>query len=465
MSRSAGSRFFILSLLTLAMFIPLFFVGAVIDARANYSREAIATVGRTWGGAQTLGGPVLVVPVEGPVTRIQQRETFDVSTGETRIEPVEVTEIGRRAPLYIQPDDFTVDLATEADVRKRGIFRVPVYSATSEMRFNFDLTDLGATIDPDETVLWDDARLTMALSENRALRGAALLLVDGAELPLDPRAGAAGVEATLGDPRDHSAYVLSLGFNGAERLSVVPVGRTSTVTITSDWPHPSFDGAFLPDGSEISDTGFQATWSIPALARSLPQIARDDYEAAARRAAFGVDFYQPNDFYQKAYRAARYGILFIALTFLTVFLIEDRSTRPVHPVQYILIGLAQSVFVLLMVAYAEQIGFAAAYGLSALATIALLVTFGASGLKLGRRTWVLGATLTMLYAVLYLILRSADYALLAGSTLAFAALAGTIYATRNEDWYGPERPDRPRRRLFARAAPAEPAGPVAPKQG
>ncbi len=173
-------------------------------------------------------------------------------------------------------------------------------------------------------------------------------------------------------------------------------------------------------------------------------MGRADSDATARdQTAFGLRFFQPNDFYQKAYRAARYGILFIALTFLTVLLIENRTQRPTHPVQYILIGVAQSIFVLLMVAYAEQIGFGAAYALSAGATIALLTMFGAVGLKLGARTAVLGVMLVVLYGVLYLILRSADYALLAGATLAFVALAGTMYMTRNEDWYGPPKVKQP----------------------
>ena len=208
----------------------------------------------------------------------------------------------------------------------------------------------------------------------------------------------------------------------------------------SDWADPAFDGAFLPDRSEVTETGFSAEWTIPHLARTLPQITREDYSYALRnRMDFGVKLIEVNDFYQKSYRAAKYAILFIALTFLSVLLIEKGAQRPAHPVQYLLIGLAQSIFVLLMVAYAEQIGFTPAYILASAATIGLLTFFGWTGLKLGKRSWVLFALLVVLYSVLYLILWSADYALLAGATLAFGALAATMYFTRNEDWYGPER--------------------------
>lgn len=441
--RSAGVRFLVVGLLVLLMFIPLFFVGAVIDSRANYSRQAVSEVGEEWGGPQLLSGPVLVIPVEGPVTRTESRDVTDPVTGQVRQETYEVTEIRQKPSIYILPEAFAAEVDTATEVRSRGIFQVPVYTATAVLRFGFDTSTAAGWLADGERAVWDQAWLRLSLTANRALRGEAVLTVDGVEKGLEPLSGGGrtgGILAVLGDPRGAEGYELRLGLNGAEELRLTPVGRDSRVTITSDWPHPSFFGAFLPDGSDIAEGGFEATWTIPHLARALPQVSREDFDGIARSdTAFGVRFFQPNDFYQKAYRAARYGVLFIALTFLTVLLIENRTRRPTHPVQYILIGLAQSIFVLLMVAYAEQIGFGAAYALSAGATVALLTMFGALGLKLGRRTAVLAVMLLLTYGVLYLILRSADYALLAGATLAFAALAGTMYLTRNEDWYGPPR--------------------------
>ncbi len=453
--RATGTRFLIVGLLALLMFIPLFFVSAVIDDRSRFSRDTIRDVGGEWGGSQLLSGPVLIIPVEGPVT---VTETFDVVDPETRQvtqDTRQVTEIRPKAPIYLLPEDFALDIATQSQIRSRGIFDVPVYSAQAVASFNFDTDTATAQLAPDERALWSAASLRVTVSENRALRGATSLTRAGSDIPLEPRAdGTAGLTAILGDPRGTDPYTLTLGFNGASELRATPMGRNSTVTMTSDWPHPSFYGAFLPDASEITDTGFTATWTIPHLARPLPQAARGDFDQTARaNAAFGVRFFQPNDFYQKAFRAARYGILFITLTFLTVLLIEGQSRTPTHPVQYILIGLAQSVFVLLMVSYAEQIGFGPAYALSAGATTALLTLFGALALKLGPRTWVLAAMLAITYGVLYLILQSADYTLLAGSTLAFFALGLTMYMTRNEDWYGPPR-EGPRKPWFGGSKPA-----------
>ncbi len=448
----------VVGFLALFMFIPLFFVSSVVDSRADYSRQTIRDVGREWGGEQLISGPQLVIPVSEEVTTSKRRDVVDPATGQVQrdektgnviFEYFEETSVQKRAPVYLFPDTFTLSVMTTNEERHRGIFIVPVYKAEMQIDFDFPVDDAGSVLVDNEKLDWDGAELRVFLTSNRALRGQADLSVGDQKLSLEPLPSGDGqkngIFAATGDPRGAEGYKLELGFNGAQSLSVTPAGRDSSITMTSDWPHPSFFGAFLPDNSEITDTGFTADWTIPHLARALPQIARENFDSAARfEAAFGVRFFQPNDFYQKAYRAARYGILFIALTFLSVLLLDRTGAKPTHPVQYILIGLAQSTFVLLMVAYAEQIGFGAAYALSSGATIALLVMFGALGLKMGRRTLVLAVMLILLYAVLYLILRSADYALLAGATLAFIALAGTMYLTRNEDWYGPEREKRSR---------------------
>lgn len=469
--RSAGSRFLIVGILALLMFIPLFFVGAVIDGRADYSRQTIDEVGREWGGQQLISGPVLVIPVEGPVTRTERRDVRNPSTGQIEQETYEVTEVRPKASVYVFPDQFDLTIDGSTELRHRGIFNVPVYTAEALAEFDFTLPEPRDVLEDGEVILWDRAMLRVSVTVNRALRGVAELTVDGRKAALEPMTGQqgrhGGIAAEVGDPRGASQFRLRLGFNGAEQVFAAPVGRDSRITISSDWPHPSFTGAFLPDSHEITKQGFTASWTIPHLARALPQIARQDYDGTARgQTAFGVRFFQPNDFYQKAYRAARYGILFIALTFLTVLLIEDKTRKPTHPVQYILIGLAQSVFVLLMVAYAEQIGFGWAYLLSSAATIGLLVLFGATALKLQNRVAVLGALLVLLYAVLYLILRSADYALLAGATLAFVALGGTMILTRDEDWYGqPKTPeDKKGRGLWGTRSAAPDQAPPDPQQ-
>lgn len=471
MQRSPGLRFFIVGLLILLMFIPILFVSEIINDRANYNRSTRDSVGREWGGKQLLSGPVLMVPVQETVTVREKRQVFDPASGEQKLDAddkpvfryVDVQKILNRDPVYLYPNQFSARIDTRTQERHRGIFTVPVYTAMAEMTFDFPTDAVTDALRGKEVALWDKSQIELQVTSNRALRGAASLTTGTTELQIEPLAArdarTGGLRAPTGDPRKHGDYRLELGFNGAQTLSIAPVGRTSDVTFTSDWAHPSFNGAFLPNDYEASEAGFTAHWLIPHLARALPQVSRKGQEQTARhQASFGVDYYQPNDFYQKSYRAARYGLMFIGLTFLTIFLIEGQSKRPTHPVQYLLVGLAQSVFFLLMLSLAEQLGFGAAYLISGAATVALVTAYGATALALGKRCIVLGLLLSLLYAVLYLILRSADYALLAGSMLAFGAIAGTMYATRNENWYG-DKQGKPGLGWFRRPPPPAPQSP------
>ncbi len=466
MFRSAGVRFIVVGVLALLMFIPLGLVSDVIQERSRYSDSTVRDISHEWGGAQLLSGPLLVVPVTEDVVYERKREAIDPVTGRTLrdeknyiiYEHYDETVTETRPSVYLYPDVFELNVDTRSQTRHRGIFSVPVYTADVGLNFAFDTDAVKSVLTGDEQVQWDAAELRVHLDSNRALRGETALAAGEARFDLEPiphRDGVlTGIYSQLGDPRDLGAMSLELSLNGAQHFGVAAVGRLSRMTMTSDWPDPSFVGSFLPDASNIAEDGFTATWTVPHLARSLPQVSREMPDRVARRIAnMEVRFLTPNDFYQKAWRAARYGILFIGLTFLTILLLDRTSARPAHPVQYLMVGLAQSVFVLLMVAYAEQIGFTAAYAVAAGATIGLLGLFGATALKLGRRTGLLVAMLVAVYAVLFLILRSADYALLAGATLAFVALALTMWLTRNEDWGGG---DRPRFRWSRRADPGAP---------
>lgn len=438
MFKSVGIRYLIVGFLILLMSVPLFFVSTVVNDRANWARQATNEINKEWGGSQTITGPYISIPVNGKETRKKkEKKQYDPISGKYEFIEEEYEVTVRREPIYLLPRELDQALDMKTQTRSRGLFDVPVYTADVDMNFDFNFDPVKNAIGSRETIIWDKAELLIGFTSNRALRGKARLTVGDNELLLEPRNGTSGLYSQIGNPlKNKGAYKLTLAFNGAKSVYVTAGGRNTVTNIKSDWAHPSFRGTFLPDSREVRADGFDAAWSVPHFARSIAQFGRGSVEQSLQTSStMGVELFQPNDFYQKAFRAGRYGILFISLTFLIVLLMEQKG-RPTHPVQYILIGVAQSLFVLLMVAFAEQIGFTPAYILAAGATIGVLTMFGATALQLGKRTGVMAGFLTLLYAVLYLILRSEDYALLAGSTLAFGALAGTMYATRNEDWYG-----------------------------
>ncbi|MEM7745582.1 MAG: cell envelope integrity protein CreD [Pseudomonadota bacterium] len=424
--QGAGWRFFGLILITVLMGVPLLMVAFVIEDRVSYKRQAVSEVSSQWGGAVHLEGPALVIPV-----LIERDRVIEERDGSERIE----TYTEQAAPILLMPEELEITAASASEVRRRGIFEVPVYSVDLAARFGFDVARVARVIGERETVQWDRAFVSVAMPSVRSFSGAAVLETAGRAFDLEPGSvlGHGGVEARVGDPRGLGAFNLSMRLNGAQRLTFTPTGRLTRVALTSDWADPSFDGAFLPTTRSVTPDGFEATWEIPHLAREIPQVSRG---TGIREVAFGVSFFNSVDIYHRVQRAAKYGVLFIALTFLTVFLTERLSKRPAHPAQVVLIGISQCVFFLLLLSLAEQIGFAAAYVGAAGATIALITFYGATGLGLGRWWWTLAAPLVVLYAVLNLILRSSDYALLAGSLLAFVAVALMMILTRRDDWSG-----------------------------
>jgi inner membrane protein len=416
--------------LSLFLAVPLTLIGQIAVDRAGYRATVEREIGATWGGAQTLTGPFVVIPVEA---KRKARHRLANGSYESRDETV------RAAPLVLLPETLEIDTQLTTELRRRGIFEVPVYSGRHAIGLDIDLARVIGLLAEGETVLWQDAVLALGVAEPRGLRGT-LVLEGGAE-PADFESGTgveglAGVHARLGDPRGHEGgwrFVLEL--NGSQRFRLTPAGRTTRARLRSDWPHPSFAGAFLPERREITGDGFTAAWSVPHLVRSLGQAFRGTGRLdELAGVGFGVDLFQPVDLYHKAQRAAKYGLLFIALSFGAIFLMEGSAARPPHVAQYALIGAAQCVFFLLLLSLAEQIGFGPAYVLASVATVALLTAYGRSALGLGRRCWRMTAALGLLYGAMYLILSAEDQALLMGSVLAFMAVAATMWGTRHGDW-------------------------------
>jgi inner membrane protein len=251
--------------------------------------------------------------------------------------------------------------------------------------------------------------------------------------------GFSGIHAPVAlSPDDADVpFSLAIKLRGSRELNFAAVGDSSSIAVTGDWPHPSFSGSFLPTSREVAGGGFSAAWRVPHLARNMTQslLAQDGLGTRLREASLGVSFFQPVSFYVLVQRALKYALLSIGFAFLSFFLIETISGARIHGVQYVLIGGAQVVFYMLLLSFAEQIGFEAAYFMASCATVALISVYSVSIL----RSWALGlvvfAELSALYALLFVLLKQEDYALVTGALAAFAGIAVTMYVTRNVDWY------------------------------
>jgi inner membrane protein len=402
-------------------------LSGLLQERSGLREQAYAKVAQGWGGDLVVGGPLLRIPTERRVD----------DGHEIRIE---------RRDLYLLPAQLAIDadVRMEPEPRMVGIYAVPVYLAQVRLAGSFDLAALAPQIgQPGVTYLWNEARLRLPLSDVRSLRNIERARLGTTELQFAP--AARGIYVGIETPVDPAIFAQAGAVNfdlratlaGTRNVSVLPVGSTTAVTLHSDWQHPSFQGAFLPATRSISAAGFEAGWQILELNRSYRQVWLEGEvdDAALLASAFGVGLYQPVDAYQRSERAIKYAVLFIALTFLTFFAWEQVSGNPVHPLQYLLVGVALSVFYLLLIALSEHIAFILAYAISAVALVALIGFYLAGALRSRARGSLAALLMSLVYGVLYVLILSEDYALLLGALVLFAALAGVMVATRHIDWY------------------------------
>lgn len=142
------------------------------------------------------------------------------------------------------------------------------------------------------------------------------------------------------------------------------------------------------------------------------------------------------DSYRSIHRSLHYITLFLGLVFLTYFLFEAMTGRRVHPAQYALVGIAQTIFYLLLLSLAEHLGFDFSFLIAGAATVALF-SINTEWVFRSRALAVRAfGVFTLLYAFIYVLLRVEAYALLVGAITSFVAIAVAMYITRNVDWYG-----------------------------
>jgi inner membrane protein len=268
------------------------------------------------------------------------------------------------------------------------------------------------------------------------------LVAQGAE-PIDT--GGLSVALPIADPAQGIAFDLALTIAGGGSLRFAPAGEETAIALEGTWPHPSFQGARLPDQRTVGETGFKASWTVPYLARAIPRafFADQGLQGRFETEAFGLDFVSTESPYTSVNRALKYALMFLGLVFLTFFLIEATMGGRAHAAQYILLGLAQVVFYLLVLAFAEHIGFDVAFIGAAAATVALCGVYAATVFRSFFKGLLSFIAFAGAYGLIYVLMKSEDYALLIGSTAAFGAVALTMAVTRNLDWYAARLPRQP----------------------
>jgi len=405
-------KMILIAIMGLMLLIPLVLIMEVIRERSANAETARTEIGNLWASAQTVTGPVLNVPG----TRVVANDGSFVTT-----------------TMHILPDQLKVNGVLEPEMRYRGIYETVVYDSDLEISGSFTISGFEQL--SDYTWEWDKAYISLGVSDNKGINDKAELTIGEKVIGAIPGAGQTDLfdkgisfpyaidPARLGEAG--GAFSLKLSLRGSGSVAFSPVGRTTEVALSSKWDAPSFTGNFLPAEREVTDAGFTANWVVTHLNRSFPQVWEGKRYAPADD-AFGVDLIMEADHYTKAERSAKYGLLFIALTFLVLLIIELRSTQRIHIFYYLLVALALIMFFSLLTALSEHIGFNPAYLISAAATIGRLTFFFRSLLEKGWMTLLISGLLTGLYVFIFFLLAMKDYAFLVGNIGLFVLLAALM---------------------------------------
>jgi inner membrane protein len=422
--------------ITIVILIALFAIEGTIDSRESYRNEAVTSIAESYASSQTIVGPILVRPFTvtsqtmEPNDKGAKQPTRHVRSGVSWSFPHQLDVIGKVIPSE----------------RRHGLYKVTVYELDSHISGSVDVTD--AVLETGESasdVSYGVPYFAMAVSDVRGIIGTPQMTVDHAPIRLfqgvpNQAAWNPDLQAPMlvgpGGLHGRLNFALDLNIAGTEHLNIAPVGDSNHIELTSTWPSPLFDGRFLPHTRTVDASGFKADWEISSLASATQaQMLHAVSDKPAELDALDVDLITPIDPYKLSDRAAKYGILFILLTFGGFFIFETMKHLPIHPVQYLLIGLGLAIFFLLLISFSEHMPFGAAYLLASAACIGLLTFYLTYVLRSLTYGLSFGTLLTLLYSGIYGLLISEDNALILGSLMLFGLLALVMILTRKVDWY------------------------------
>ena len=412
--------------LILIMLIPTLFIMNLVSERADRQETVAKEVSAKWATEQTFTGPMLVIPY---------RESIQSEDGKTTV---------YKKYAYFLPDQLKINGVLEPEIRHRSIYNIVVYRANMQIEGYFSPIQTEGLQIAKEDLQMHEAFVCIGLNDFRGIEDQLSLSwndsshIFNAGMPDDhiiKNGLHTPVALGYNDLAKSNTFKLQLHLRGSENLSFTPVGKTTDVHFTSPWTNPSFDGSFLPVTTpQINEKGFRAQWKVQHLNRNYPQSWKDDnYNLADSR--FGITLLQPVDSYSKTMRSVKYAILFIALTFGLYFFLEILQKRTVHPIQYVLVGLALSIFYTLLLSISEYIQFNIAYSIAAAATVALITLYTKSVFHKWKIAMLFGVMLTTLYTFIFILLQLQDGALLFGSIGLFIVLAVVMYYSRKINWY------------------------------
>lgn len=414
----------IIGVLVLVLLIPTAMIQSLIRERNESHTAVVQDVTSKCGSSQLITGPILSIPY-------RVREVTDGKINESV------------AYAYFLPEKLNISGKINPEIRNRSIYQVMLYNSALQFQGQFTRPDFASLGIAEEDVNWSDAYITIGIPDMRGIRRKIeihwnndVYIGNPGVLNKDIVNSGVNTHINLSPDSLTNKFSFDLDLNGSQNISFLPLGKETHTVLQSPWNSPSFSGAFIPENKNLTPNGFNAEWNILHLNRNYPQQWTCYNNVSLDQSMFGVDLIFTADHYQKSTRSAKYAVMFLFLTFLVFFVSEIVNKSKIHPVQYLLIGLALTIFYTLLISLSEYLGFNLAYLIASLATISLITGYALN--ILSRKAGIItGIILSALYGFLFILLQLEDYSLMIGSIGLFIILACAMFASRKVDWYSP----------------------------
>ncbi|GGD26735.1 cell envelope integrity protein CreD [Hyunsoonleella pacifica] len=434
---SITARMLMVGFLVVILLVPLSYINSLINERAYRQQDVVNEINGKWGNNVLVYGPILKIPYK----TYTETKTFNEKT-KTYLKETQ-THIKN---AYIFPENLNSVVDVNSKTLKRGNFESAVFTTQMDFSGHYIPVDLSAKGIKAEDIIWNKASIIIKTSNLKGIKSEVQITLKDKAYNFETNFNqnnksnldileSAFIKDENVFKTQNTNFTFSIKFNGSRKIELVPIGKTTTMQMTSNWADPSFMGNYLPNDEtkKISKEGFKADWKVLHINRAFSQQHLKNIPNLSQF-AFGTKFMVMVDEYQKSERSAKYGFLVIGLTFLVFFLIQTLSKINIHPFQYLMVGLALTMFYTLLVSISEHSNFLRAYLIAGISVIVLITLYSKSILKTFKFPLFIGTSLSALYAFIYVIIQLENYALLVGSIGLFLILAIVMFVSRKIDW-------------------------------
>ncbi len=431
--QTTTAKMIMVGFLTMVLLIPLLLVKDLISERSNRQKEVVEETTSKWGESVYFYGPILQIPYKTFV----ETEKIDPTT---KTKTLEKTTVIQNAYFFPNELENTSDVKIVKPLQ-RSIYKSNVFTSNMDFKGNFTAPEFESEKIPVENIFWNSAKIIIKTTNLKSIKNEVKIKFGQNSYTFEPVHNNAtdSIETLETNYIDYNQiksnpnFSFNVSYNGSKQIQMVPIGKTTSATMTSNWHSPNFNGNFIPNEKTITEKGFKANWKILHFNRPFTQHHFETLPDLSKY-SFAVDFITPVNEYQQNERAAKYGFLVIGLTFLIFFLIQTISKINIHIFQYTMIGIALIMFYTLLISITEHSSFSFAYGISATAVIIMIALYSISILKNKKFPLFIGTSLTVLYTFIFVIIQLEDYALLVGSIGLFFILGAVMYFSRKIDW-------------------------------